>query len=169
MKFSIRSLFTLASLLLFSTLLFTSCKSDKKVDQQATNNKEEGAPAPQHFKSERAAVLVGFWHYAMTVGDDKDEKMYQNRWIDIKRDDTFTSGIFDKETNSGTWSFIDERESVILNYDKKDEGLAYEWKIQGYGDMLIWKGDLAGSNPKSTQIKMMKQKGTIYPGAVEEQ
>lgn len=168
MKFSTRLLKVLASLLLLTSLFFTSCKSDKAADQQAAVSSESDATAPPHFKSERAAVMVGFWHYAMVVGDAKDKEMYQNRWIDIKRDDTFTSGVFDKETNSGTWTFADDRESVILNYNKKDEGLAYEWKIQGYGDMLIWKGDLAGSNPKSTQIKMMKQKEAKFPGAPEE-
>ncbi len=169
MKFSTRSFRILGSLLLLSALVFTSCKSDKKADQQAASSSSSastGEAAPQHFKSERAAVLVGFWHYAMVVGDPKDVEKYQNRWIDLRRDDTFTSGIFDKQTNSGTWSFADEAESVILHYDKKDEGLAYEWRIQGYGDMVIWKGNTP-SNPKSTQLKMMKQKGVKYPGAEE--
>jgi len=168
MKSSIKLLQVFASLILFSGLLLTSCKSDKTADQQAaTTSGEEGAPAPQHFKSERAAVLVGFWHYSMIVGDAKDKEKYQNRWIDIKRDDTFTSGLLDKQTNSGTWSFADETETVILHYDKKDEGLAYEWNIQGFGDMVIWKGNTA-SNPKATQIKMMKQKEPKFPGTAEE-
>ncbi len=117
---------------------------------------------PVHIKSEKAAVLVGLWHYAVTVGKPEEVSLYDGRWIDLQRDDTFTSGQWLEETNSGTWSYEDEGNYLRLIYNN-NENLATEWQTQGSGTTVIWKGSTP-NNPSAIQIKMEKNLENARPG-----
>ena len=164
MKYLIKKFsFFLTCLLAFS-IFFIGCKSDASADKQAAAEAETEKESSTHVKSERAAVAVGFWHYSIVGGPQEERDRYKGRWVHVKRDDTFTSGIYDKETNSGTWTFDDPTSTILLRYAKSDENLAYEWQVKGYGETVIWMGNTP-SNPKSTQIKMNKFEPGTYPTA----
>ncbi len=148
--------------LLFTAFFFTACKNEKSSDSSETANAETPEEAPIHVKSERAAVAIGFWHYKTIAGSDEEKERYKGRWIHVKRDDTFISGLYDQQTNSGTWTFDDPSSTILFKYKDSGESLAYEWKVQGFGTTTIWMGNTP-SNPKATQIKMEKVDEGTYP------
>ena len=166
MKYQIKNLsFFLTCALIFS-LFFVGCKSDASVDKKAAAEAKAEAEkkSATHVKSERAAVGCGFWHYSIVGGPKEEKDRYKGRWINVKRDDTFTSGLYDQQTNSGTWTFDDPTSTILLNYAKPDENLDNEWQVKGFGETTIWMGNTP-NNPKATQIKMNKFEPGTYPTA----
>ena len=157
-----KSTITILSLCL---CFFWSCQSDTPADsgsEAIEDNSNATTDAPTHIKSEKAAIMVGLWHYAIAVGNSEEAEKYTGRWIEIKRDDTFISGLYLNETNSGTWSYDEEKKYIKLNF-KEDEGLSTEWETQGFGETVIWKGSTP-NNKTGTQIKMVKQFDGARPG-----
>jgi hypothetical protein len=144
-----KSLFTL---LMLCGLFFFSCKSD--TNSNSDNNSATTNPdGSTHVPSSPSSLMLGLWHFAVVVGDQPVADKYKGRWIDIKRDDTFTSGLYLEENNSGTWSYNPETKIISLKY-KNDEGLAPEWETQGGGESIIWKGSTP-NNKTGLQIKMV--------------
>ncbi len=89
------------SILLLSIFgLFVACKSDSTAQSEADGNKTEGEGT--HVKASKTAPIQGMWHHAVSVGNAEKVKLYEGRWIDIKPDETFTSGIWLNQNNSGT-------------------------------------------------------------------
>lgn len=150
------------SLLLLSIFLLISCQADNK-SNTASSTKETEAPqnsaAPTqasntHVAASSEARFVGMWHYETIVGNPEKKEDYVGRWIHMKRDNSFTSGLFFDENNSGTWSYNESTKIIKLNF-KEPEEIESEWLVNANGDFIIWIGN-ANSNMTGLQVKMVR-------------
>jgi len=109
-----------------------------------------------HVKGDMTAFLVGLWEveYAIVGSTPKVDARYQGAWIQMNGDFTFTTGIYDQQTNKGTYSFQSEPERLLrFKYEKEEKLLPSEAKVQGYAVQLV----LLGETPmegKQSQIKI---------------
>ncbi len=170
-------------LFLFTLLLLFGCGADKvkhpapsaNPDAHAGHNHAAGdhaghdhatdKPNPHiitnpdgtvHVKGDMTAFLVGLWEvdYAIVGAATKVDSRYKGAWIDMKRDFSFTSGIYDQQTNSGTYKYQSEPVRLLnFTFDKEEKLLPSEAKVQGYAIKLV----LLGKTPmegKNSQIKI---------------
>ena len=109
-----------------------------------------------HVKGDITAFLVGIWEiqYALIGATPKVDSRYKGAWIDMKPDFSFTTGIYDKVTNNGTYKFVDEPKRLLtFDFEKEEKLLPAESEVQGYGVGLV----LLGKTPmegKNSQIKI---------------
>ncbi|MFT5802758.1 MAG: hypothetical protein ACI956_002579, partial [Nonlabens sp.] len=92
----------------------------------------------------------------------EEVEKYTGRWINIKRDDTFTSGIYLKENNSGTWSYNEETKIIQL-MPKETEDIQTDWLVNGSGEFLILLGS-TDTNKTGMQIRMSLSLDGSKPG-----
>ena len=94
---------------------------------------------------------IGKWTYYHAI---KDSDYYKGRYIEFGGDGSFTSGINDKKTNSGTWSLDEEKNYLDLDYVDNSVDRDEQWKAQKNTiDVII----LIGNSPKNesgNQIKL---------------
>ncbi|MFT4668225.1 MAG: hypothetical protein ACI8YQ_003794 [Polaribacter sp.] len=162
---------SLITTLSFCLIFFASCKTDTKTSSDTANSQESvnevKPPTPTsadvHVPSAAAAPLIGLWHYQDIVHIRKEEvEKYTGRWINIKRDDTFTSGIYLKENNSGTWSYNEETKIIQL-MPKETEDIQTDWLVNGSGEFLILLGS-TDTNKTGMQIRMSLSLDGSKPG-----
>lgn len=147
-------------ILLISLLI--SCQSDTKSNAASSTEETEAAKTSAatnqssgtHIAASTEARFVGMWHYETIVGNPAKKEDYVGRWINMKRDNSFTSGLYFEENNSGTWSY-DENEKIIKLNFKEPEEIESEWLVNANGDFIIWIGN-ANSNMTGLQIKMVR-------------
>ncbi len=152
-------------ILIFTALfLFTHCTNENSNNEEADVKVEENNPEtsvePGHHKASNDSPYVGFWVIEFAIGNPSGNKEelsneYVGRWHDLKADNTFESGKWQEQNNSGSWSYDDETKIIQLNYDKA-ETIGHEWKIQGQGDRMIWIGNTP-NNKKGTQLKLNRE------------
>ncbi|MEL6638274.1 MAG: hypothetical protein AAFW73_20410 [Bacteroidota bacterium] len=160
-------------LFLAIALSVLACQGDGAPGEAAAAVEAEGtevapttaktAPAPTktevpHVEASVLAPLIGLWHY-QTVAGIKDPKVkddYLGRWIDLKGDQTFTSGIWQEQTNSGKWTY--DGESTLINfYYDQSEVIYDEFQVQGAGmDIVAFLGNTSRTK-RGIQIKMVKE------------
>ncbi len=109
-----------------------------------------------HVKGDITAFLVGLWEieYALIGATPKIDARYKGAWVDMKGDFSFTTGIYDKETNKGTYKYQAEPERVLsFSFEKEEKILPTKAKVQGEGMQMVLLGEtpMAG---KQSQIKM---------------
>lgn len=154
---------------LFSLLIFAACQPDSgngQSNQAAltpgttspsdapnnTNNRE-----PVHVPASTLAPMIGLWHYEATAGlkDAATRDLYEGRWIDLKGDQSFTSGKWQEQTNSGKWEYNAESKQINFFY-QKNEGIYDEFIVQGAGgEIVVFKGNTERTT-RGIQIKMVK-------------
>ena len=152
-------------LIALSTLILSSCANDQSNTTEAVQEpqKEETTitgSEPGHYTASKDAPYVGLWVVEFALGTasaDKKElaKEFVGRWLNLKADNTFKSGKWQEQNNSGTWSFDAENKIIQINYSK-EESISYEWKIQGQGDRMIWLGNTP-NNKKGTQLSLNRE------------
>lgn len=109
-----------------------------------------------HVKGDVTAFLVGLWEieYALVGSTPKVDTRYKGAWIDMKGDFTFTTGIYDKVTNKGTYKYQAEPVRLLnFSFEKEEKILPSEAKVQGQGMQMV----LLGETPmdgKQSQIKL---------------
>ena len=110
---------------------------------------------PKHHKASGMSPYIGKWTYYFAI---KDSDYYKGRYIEFKGDGTFTSGVNDKETNSGNWT-LDEKNSYLdLDYVDNSVDRDEEWKSQkNTSDVII----LIGNSPKNTSWNQIKLERVI--------
>ena len=151
-----------------SLLIFTACQTDSNTAQQASavpSASSTPAPAtekrePVHVPASTLAPLIGMWHYeAVTVIKDvATQEAYIGRWIDLKGDQSFTSGKWQEQTNTGKWSFDTETQQINFYYEQAED-IFDEFIVQGVGgETIIFKGHTPRTQT-GIQIKMVR-----YPG-----
>lgn len=152
--------------LLFAGLtLCTSCKQNgNTATSQASNYISTNAKDKTQAKVVPASVLaplIATWEVQVTVGISNKERrnLYDGRWYTLRGDQTFTCGVFDKETNQGSYQFDGDTELIDFFYDSPEVGVANQFKIKGIGNndssVLIWLGNTP-NNPAGMQLKMIK-------------
>ncbi len=154
-------------LLFISLTLWVACAPDSSsptsnaasvttsVTSPATGPVQTGEPVK--VDPDILSPHVGIWHYQSIAGikDAKTRDFYTGRWIDLKGDQTFTSGVWQDQTNSGKWDFDPESQLINFFYDK-NEGLDIQYKLNGPSDEItIFLGNTP-KNPKGIQIKMVR-------------
>ena len=146
--------------------LFTQCANEnsnnEKVESTTTETTitAETSSEPDHYKASADAPYVGFWVIEFAIGNPSGNKEevsneFVGRWCDLKADNTFESGKWEEQNNTGTWSFDPNTNYIFLKYDKA-ETIAHEWRIQGQGDRMVWIGNTP-SNVKGTQLKLNRE------------
>lgn len=161
---------------LFFLLLLASCGSDKVKHPAPSANPDAHAghdhaghdhasdnsnvvtnpDGTVHVKGDMTAFLVGIWEvqYALIGSTPKIDARYKGAWIEMNGDFTFTTGIYDKETNKGTYKFQAEPDRLLsFEFEKEEKLLPSEAKVQGYAVQLV----LLGETPmdgKQSQIKI---------------
>lgn len=154
---------------LFILLILVACQPDTGNSQQAalapsaTSSPETpAAPTknnrePVHVPASTLAPMIGLWHYEATAGlkDAATRDVYEGRWIDLKGDQSFTSGKWQEQTNAGKWEF--NAESKLINFFyQKSEDIFDEFIVQGIGgDIVVFKGNTERTT-RGIQIKMVK-------------
>ena len=150
--------------------LFTACQTDNTNTRTSasvipteteSNPVDTNAPKPNveiiHVPASILAPMIGLWQYQTVVGvkDAKTKDDYFGRWIDLKGDQTFTSGIWQEQTNAGKWAFDGETKLINFNYNKA-ESIFDEFQVQGVGqDVIVFKGNTIRTT-RGIQIKMVK-------------
>lgn len=150
-------------------ILFVACQPDSNTTatQSATSpltssSNEDGKKASAkkeivHVPASNLAPMIGMWHYEAIVGvkDPNVRAKYEGRWIDLKGDQTFTSGVWQEQTNSGKWSFDSDNQKINFNYATAED-LFDEFVVQGVGgDVVVFKGN-TDRTARGVQIKMVK-------------
>ena len=102
------------------------------------------------------AFLVGTWEieYALIGSTPKVDSRYKGAWIEMQPDFSFTTGIYDTETNKGTYKFESEPKRILtFNFEKEEKLLPTDAEVQGYaiGLVLLGKTPMEGKN---SQIKI---------------
>jgi len=143
--------------------LFFACQSDSK--DTADSNENAAVPAvqsndphaghdhatPKHHKASSASPYIGKWTYYHAI---KDSDYYKGRYIDLKGDGTFTSGVNDKQTNTGTWTLDEEKNYLDFDYADNTVDRDEQWKSQkNTPDVIILIGN-APKNDSGNQIKL---------------
>lgn len=166
-------------LCLLCLLAFVACKKDvvknpaPTADPHAGHNHAPGehhhgsdnvttnADGTVHVKGDRTAFLVGLWEfqYVLVGATPRPDKRFMGRWIDMKGDFTFTSGQYDQQTNSGTYSYTDQgNPTIVLNPEKQEEGLLPNSAEVKYSGGMVWIGEVPAEG-KLAQYKL-SQTGT---------
>ena len=144
-------------------LLFFACQSDTKQtesnetpvvaavqhDDHAGHN--HATDAPKHHKASSLSPYIGKWTYYHAI---KDTDYYKGRYIDLKGDGTFTSGVNDKQTNTGSWTLDEEKSYLDFDYADNSVDRDEQWKSQkNTPDVIILIGN-APKNNTGNQIKL---------------
>ena len=156
-----RRIFTITLL----SILFFACQNDTQQAETTSTNTEASASntaataasatpatsaAPKHHKASAMSPFIGKWFYRYAI---KNTEYYKGRYIDLKGDGSFTSGIDDKQNNSGTWS-LDETDTYLdIDYADNSKEKDEQYKAQLNHNVII----LIGNAPKNTtgnQIKL---------------
>jgi hypothetical protein len=148
---------------LITAFIFTSCANENNTNTSEEPQKEEKPVTPSepgHYKASPEAPLIGMWVIQYALGGPNIEKeelanMYQGRWVNLKADNTFESGKWQEQNNTGTWNYDPDTRIIQFNYDKT-ETIANEWRIQGHGDANVWLGNTP-NNKLGTQLKVNKE------------
>jgi len=163
------------AILIFAVLL-SACDNGQETKPPKATTTTEPAPTTKpatptttknpdgtvHVKSSYGAFLVGTWFYGYAFGSENKTEDYKGRWIQFKRDDTFISGIYDQQTNQGTFTYDHENKQMItINYEK-EEPIFNQWKIQRGQYACVWKGNTPLNN-SGIQIKMEQQNPNDRP------
>ncbi|MFK7809052.1 MAG: hypothetical protein AB8F74_14710 [Saprospiraceae bacterium] len=149
-------------ILCLSLCFFFACNTDTKspaatpevVEKTTAESAPKTEPSSTHVAPSAEARFVAMWHYETIVGNVELKEAYVGRWINMKRDNSFTSGIYFDEDNSGTWSFNENTKIMTLKFDKEEE-IETEWLVNSNGDFVIWIGN-ANTNTTGLQIKMAR-------------
>jgi hypothetical protein len=116
-------------------------------------------------KADPTAPLQGLWevNFAMTMEDDPKTsgKKVQGKWIYLKPEGIFTSGVYEKQTNNGTWKYDPDNDIIALNYEKPGDK-STTWKVQLGRDIIIWLGQTA-ENKSGSQIRLKRTPNNQLP------
>ena len=126
-------------------------------DHQADNpNIVTNPDGSVHVKGDPSAFLVGLWEveYALIGATPKVDARYKGAWIEMNGDFTFTTGIYDQQTNQGTYKFQTEPERTInFSFQKDEKIMPSKAKVQGYAVQLVFVGETPMDN-KQSHIKI---------------
>ncbi|MEM1319855.1 MAG: hypothetical protein AAGG75_06330 [Bacteroidota bacterium] len=153
--------------LLLCCLLLTACQDNSADNNNSNNNSstttaDNGTAAdaaadraPKHISASALAPFIGLWSYSMPVSNDVARtKDYEGRWIEFSGDQTFKSGKWQEQTNTGTFEY-DENTNILLIRYKNQKDATMDWKIKLGIDVMIWLGN-ANINTSGDQIRMQK-------------
>jgi len=164
------------TLLLLSLLFLIGCGSDKVKnpapsatpdahaghdhaghDHAADNpNIVSNPDGTVHVKGDVTAFLAGLWEvqYAIVGAVAKVDARYKGVWIEMKPDFTFTTGIYDQQTNQGTYKFQSEPNRLLsFSFDKEEKLLPTEVKVVGFSTELVLMG-VTPMEGKNSQLKI---------------
>ena len=141
-----------------SILLGISCTDDTASNgdkpPQSSNDITKNADGTVHVKASNIAPFMGLWSYSLGKSNDINrEKDYVGRWIEFSKDQTFKSGRWQEQNNSGTFTYDGDNQILSLDYKNNEEDRDIDWGIKLGGDVMIWLGN-ANANNNGDQIRM---------------
>ena len=143
------------------SVLFFACQNDTQqtttaetnnVTATASNTVATESGAPKHHKASAMSPYIGKWKYRHAI---KNTEYYKGRYIDLKGDGSFTSGIDGEQNNSGTWSIDEEKNFLDIDYADNSKEKDEQWKAQANHNVVILIGN-APKNATGNQIKLEK-------------
>ncbi len=165
LKFKENTHYLMKNLIWFiiTTIIFTSCANESNTNTTGESQAEGEVVSPSepgHYKASPDAPLIGLWVIEFALGGPniKKEELaneYQGRWVNLKGDNTFESGKWQEQNNTGNWNYDPGTRIIQINYDKP-ETIGHEWRIQGHGDANVWLGNTP-NNKLGTQLKVNKE------------
>lgn len=163
--------------LLFSLLLLISCGSDRVKHPAPSANPDAHAghnhgaddsnittnsDGTVHVKGDMTAFLVGLWEveYAIIGTVTKIDARYKGAWIEMNPDFTFTAGIYEQQTNKGTYKFLSDSVRILrFSYDQEEKLLPNEATVKGHSTELLLLGETPIDGKKSQiKIKQINEK-----------
>lgn len=147
---------------LLSTLVFGGCnqKTGGQTTETGTANdqtkKTESTTGSAEGGHDYTFLTIKMLQYkaALVPGRDPKEQPYAGHWIKMDSDGTFRSGIYDKQTHTGKWTYNHDATTLLLQPDGK-EFKASEWKILFNDDMIVFVGT-ATYGDGGTQIQLVR-------------
>jgi len=156
--------------LLFAVVFLISCGNDTTKhpapsaspdshaghDHSSSENVVTQADGTVHVKGDPSAFLVGLWEieYALVGSTPKADIRYKGAWIDMQADFSFTCGVYDEQTNTGTYTFTSEPvKTVEFSFEKPEKLLPKKVEVKGQAVSLV----LIGKTPpdgKNSQLKI---------------
>jgi len=134
----------------------TASTSSSSTSSSTGGNPQENST---HHKASADAPLIGLWEYGVSIHPSKPKfkKENEGRWIRFNTDNTFTSGKYQDQNNTGTWVYKPNAQIIQLNFEDNSINDDLDWQIQmsSSQDQMIWKGN-ADYNTSGAQIKMVR-------------
>jgi len=167
----------LKKIILFGLSLFLfACNSnngDASSSTPDTPSNTETAPKPAPTKkgdllsiaqasnvsaSTKANLSMGYWHIggAVNIKTDEGGEGYVGKWIQFRKDMTYTFGQDDQDLDSGVWLFNEDGEYIEFRSKTDKNFYINEWKTKQIGDIIILTGNTP-NNPTGGQIKLVRQ------------
>lgn len=133
----------------------TSNSTDNSSPKETTANSTASDDQPKHVKASDIAPFIGLWEYTVIISDDLARKKdYEGRWIQFGADQTFTSGKWADQSNSGNFDY-DNNSKIIKLYYKNQKDATNDWKTKIDGDVMIFMGN-GDINETGDQIRLAR-------------
>ena len=123
--------------------LFSNCKDTPSTNTNSTNTTASDVTAnPGPAKTNSGVTIIpadqyskfpGLWEVFVAFNSKTKLKdvAYDGRWYRFNRDNTFTSGVYDKELYKGQWTFNPATSLFHFIYEGKSPEPFDEWAIEG--------------------------------------
>ncbi len=142
------------------SLLLTACN-----DETSSTNGQHVEPGSDvvthpdgtvHVKASDIAPFIGLWNYSLGMSSDLDRKQdYVGRWIEFAKDQSFKSGRWQKQLNTGRFSYDAKTQILSLDFKDNSEDRDIDWGIKLDNNVMIWLGN-ANDNNNGDQIRMQR-------------
>ena len=100
-------------------------------------------------------------HYKNVIGSggNNNDDSYKNKWVDLKDDGTYATGVNDKTSYEGIWMY-DHPSTMLTLIPNPDDQKNSQWKVMFNEKVLVWVGTSRyGDN--ALQIRFIRSEG--YP------
>jgi len=159
------------------TIIFASCKTDKKEVSQAPvsvkrpdneglnlNSKlpVQYAKITQEFielsNSQKVFPMItdSLWHFyfALSIAEETPkDNIYKGHWLDLKEDFTYSKGIYSEKTDEGRYLYVPQNGTIELRSTRDSSS---EWKLKVDPDAMLLIGTQKYGN-NSWQIKFLRK------------
>lgn len=147
---------------LILALAFAGCNQKPASQNAATTpateqpKKSESTPASSEGGHDYTFLTYKMLLYraALVPGKDPKEQPFTGHWIKLDPDGTFKSGIYDKQTHTGKWTYNHDATTLLLQPDTKDYKTT-EWKVIFNDDMIVFIGTPSYGD-SGTQIQLVR-------------
>ena len=100
-----------------------------------------------------AGAFIGIWEYHHSSTLKKNA--YVNHWIELKRDQTFDSGVGAEKNNQGKWTLTKEKDGetyIDLDFENNTNRSDEQWRTQINSPVLV----LIGNSKKMNTGEILK-------------
>lgn len=160
---------TLALLIIFATATtcFNACKSDNTT-QESTEASDVNPNLAANMSWTFLTHKVFHNRRTVNAAGPSEQSPNAGHWIDFNENGTYTYGIWDEQTYSGTWSYDDD--TKLLDLVPSNNTKPSQWKVMHKDDNLILVGT-SRHNDNAIQQQWVRRDGrpSKTPGQTDPQ